>query len=84
MRIEQMPGVEKANILDYITTSIEGQLVTTEISGDYGKLDNPTIYAGRYPQYDNEIAVTRGLAGQLGKSVGDTIHAGLGRPPIRF
>ncbi|MGG4397897.1 FtsX-like permease family protein [Paenibacillus thiaminolyticus] len=84
MRIEQMPGVEKANILDYITTSIEGQLVTTEISDDYGKLDNPTIYEGRYPQYDNEIAVARGLARQLGKSVGDTIHVGLGEASYPF
>lgn len=84
MRIEQMPGVEKANILDYITTAIEGQLVTTEFSDDFGKLDNPTIYEGRYPQYDNEIAITRGLARQLGKTVGDTIRVGLGEASHPF
>ncbi|TDL58341.1 ABC transporter permease [Paenibacillus dendritiformis] len=84
MRMEQMPGVEKANILDYITTAIEGQLVTTEFSDDFGKLDNPTIYEGRYPQYDNEIAITRGLAGQLGTTVGDTVRVGLGEASYPF
>lgn len=78
MQIQQMTGVEKANILDYITTTIDGQLVNTDFSDDYGKLENKSVYEGRYPQFDNEIVVTGGLARLLGKNIGDTIKVGVG------
>ncbi|BBI36509.1 ABC transporter permease [Cohnella abietis] len=77
-QIKQMNGVEKAIILDFVKTTIEGQLVTTDFSDDYAKLDNPTLYEGRYPEYDNEIAITGGLARLLDKTVGDTLKVAVG------
>ncbi|BFH62031.1 ABC transporter permease [Paenibacillus azoreducens] len=79
MQLKRMPGVKKAIILDYITTSIEGRLVMTDFSDDYGQVDNPTVYQGRYPKYDNEIVISGGLARSLGKNIGDTIQVHLGK-----
>lgn len=83
-QIVEMKGVEKAYILDYLTMTIEGQLVTTDFTDDFGMLDNKTVYEGRYPEFDNEIVVTGGLARLLGKSVGDTIHVRVGEASHPF
>ena len=40
---------------------------------DYTKLDYPSIYEGRYPQYSNEIAVSANVAKALNKKIGETI-----------
>ncbi|GGF76545.1 hypothetical protein GCM10010912_22050 [Paenibacillus albidus] len=77
-QIAQMEGVEKVNLLDYLTTTAEGQRVTTEFSDDYGKLETHTVYEGRYPQYDNEVVITERLAVRLGKSIGDMLKVEIG------
>lgn len=71
--IEQMDDVAKTAILDMILMKIDGQTVHTSVSDDFGKLDNQTVYEGRYPQYDNEIALSWGVAKMLRKSIGDTV-----------
>jgi putative ABC transport system permease protein len=71
--IEQMDGVEKISLLDSITASIDDQIFATYISDDYNKMNNNTVYEGRNPQYDNEIAVSGMVAKLLHKKIGDTV-----------
>ncbi|WP_044477991.1 ABC transporter permease [Paenibacillus antibioticophila] len=71
--IRQMAGVNKAILMESIPTVIQGQNVSTEIIDQFEYMDNQTVYEGRYPLYDNEIAVTGKLAGLLGKTIGDSI-----------
>lgn len=82
--IEQMNGVTKAAIWDSVTTVMDNQIVSTELSDRFAKLDNQTVYKGRYPQYDNEIAITGTLAKLLGKSIGDSIQVTAGNTSYPF
>ena len=56
--IEQMDQVRKVNILDSITTKIDGQTVSTNITDHYNQLENNTVYEGRQPKYENEISIS--------------------------
>lgn len=75
---EQMDGVVNTAILDTISTNLNGQNFYTYISDDYSKLSNQTVYEGRYPQYDNEIAVSWAVAKLLHKDIGDTVEVEFG------
>lgn len=44
------------------------------VYGDYEELENPSIYAGRYPKHENEAAISGNLAQALGKEIGDTVE----------
>ncbi|WP_442601996.1 ABC transporter permease [Paenibacillus sp. KN14-4R] len=76
--LKQLDYVQKTSMLDMIGTKVEEQKVYSYISDDFSKLDNQTVYEGRYPQYDNEIAVSWVVAKQLGKKIGDTVKVGVG------
>jgi len=82
--IRQMNGVEKASLLDNVTTIIAGQFIQTEFSDDFNLLETNTVYEGRYPQFDNEIVVTNALAKLLDKNIGDfvEVEAGENRYPF--
>ncbi|MGF7049651.1 putative ABC transport system permease protein [Paenibacillus sp. DS2015] len=71
--IEQMDGVAKTVILDFTSTRIDGQAIYMNISDDFSKLENQTVYEGRFPQYDNEIAISWGVSKLLHKGIGDTV-----------
>ncbi|MDE7272511.1 MAG: ABC transporter permease [Lachnospiraceae bacterium] len=43
------------------------------VYSDYTALENPSLYAGRYPKHENETAISGNLAKALGKEIGDTI-----------
>ncbi|RIX60111.1 ABC transporter permease [Paenibacillus nanensis] len=76
--INKLEGVRKSVILDMTSMKLDGETVFTSISDDFAKLENQSVYEGRYPKYDNEIAVTWVVADMLGKEVGDTIVAEAG------
>lgn len=76
--IDKLEGVRKSVILDMTSMKLDGETVFTSISDDFAKLENQNVYEGRYPKYDNEIAVTWVVADMLGKEVGDTIVAEAG------
>lgn len=76
--IERMEGVNKVTLLDLISTNIDGQSFFTEISDDYSRLINNTVYEGRHPKYDNEISISWLVAKQLQKSIGDTVEVEVG------
>ncbi len=44
------------------------------VYSDYGALENPSLYAGRYPKHENEVAISGNLAKVLEKEIGDTIE----------
>lgn len=71
--IEQIDGVSKIALLDVITATIDGQSSYMNISDDYSKLNNNAVYKGRYPQYDNEIAISGAMAKLFHKNIGDTV-----------
>ncbi|WP_314587452.1 FtsX-like permease family protein [Paenibacillus terrigena] len=70
--------VQKTSMIDMIATKVEGQKIYSYVSDDYSKLDNQTIYEGRYPKYDNEIAISWVVSTKFGKTIGDKIEAGVG------
>lgn len=76
--IERMEGVSKTVILDSISTKVDGQSIYTSISDDFSKLDNQTVYEGRFPKYDNEIAISWAVAKLLDKTIGDTLSVEAG------
>lgn len=82
--VRKMTGVNKAVIMDSIIMAIQGQIVNTEISDQFEMLNNQTVYEGRYPQYDNEVAITGGLARLLGKTIGDSIKLEAGNTSYSF
>lgn len=43
------------------------------VYSDYAALENPSVYSGRYPKHENEVAISGNLAGALDKKIGDTI-----------
>ncbi|MCM1090622.1 MAG: ABC transporter permease [Butyrivibrio sp.] len=44
------------------------------VYSDYSALENPSLYAGRYPKHENEAAISANLAQLSGKEIGDTIN----------
>ena len=75
---ERMDEVAKVTLLDFFSTEIDGQSFYTSVSNDYSKLNNNTVYKGRNPQYDNEIAISWLVAQKLHKSIGDTVEVEVG------
>ena len=51
-----------------------GVYAALAVYSDYGALENPSLYAGRYPKHENETAISGNLAEALGKEIGDTIE----------
>ena len=43
------------------------------VYSDYEALENPSVYSGRYPKHENEVAISGNLANALDKNIGDTI-----------
>lgn len=43
------------------------------VYSDYDLLKNPSIYEGRYPKHENEVAISGNVSQALNKKIGDTI-----------
>lgn len=79
-RIGQRSDVKKSYLFDVIQASLEGEMeIYCYITDDYEVYDyQGMVYEGRFPQYDNEIALN-GLAAKADhKKVGDTVMMQLG------
>lgn len=72
--IEGLDGVEKTSLYETSSVSVEGNLVMSYISDDFGKMETVKSYEGYLPEYDNEIVLTGVLAKSLGKGIGDTVE----------
>jgi putative ABC transport system permease protein len=82
--IEQMDGVARAAILDFIMLKIEGHNVYVRISDDYSKLSNSMVFEGRIPKYNNEIVLSWVVAEKLDKNIGDTVIVELGHTTYTY
>lgn len=49
-------------------------MASLSVYSDYNLLNNPSIFFGRYPKHENEIAISGNLANSLNKDVGDKIN----------
>ena len=83
-QIEQMEHVRKVNILDSITTKIDGQIVSTNITDNYNLLENNTVYEGRQPKNENEISISWVVSNQINKGIGDTVDVEYGTETVSF
>lgn len=71
--IEKMPEVRKTSMMDWGTVKIEGENIAVLIANDYSRMESMTTFAGRFPEWDNEIAMPEMLAKSFGKEIGDTV-----------
>jgi ABC-type transport system, involved in lipoprotein release, permease component len=76
--LEKEDGVDKVTVLDLVETRMEGETVYTNLSDDFGRLENNTAYEGRHPKYDNEISISWLIAKKWDKRIGDTIQVEAG------
>lgn len=75
--IEQMDYVTKVAALDMISLTIDNQSFYTNVTDDFSKLNNQNVYEGRFPRYDNEIAISWIVAKMLNKDIGDSVEVEL-------
>lgn len=76
--IGNMQGVRKTQFLDQVKLRIDGDEISTYVMEDYDSKETITIYEGRYPNADNEIALAGMLAEMLDKKIGDKVTVGVG------
>lgn len=68
--------VEKVYLYNFINVShVGGTELTAAICDDFSKVNNQNVmYKGRFPKYDNEIAIGTKYAREQGLNVGDEIE----------
>ncbi len=71
--IRAMEGVRKAQYIDEVMLSIDGNEEMSYVMEDYDHKETITVYEGRYPLHSNEIALGGHLAELLHKSIGDEV-----------
>ncbi len=72
--IKKREGIEYAQyISNYNTITIEGLTIHNTVMIDYSNRRTNTIYEGRYPIHDNEIAINGSAAKLMEKNIGDTV-----------
>lgn len=67
------PGVRKAFYADNRTVGSAGTQIMLAVTEDFSRMDDSSLYAGREPRHDNEVAIGGRVADHLGTSIGDTI-----------
>lgn len=73
-KLQAMDGVRKTSLYESKSARVGGELLTCNVSDDFGRLEMVTVYEGSFPKYDNEIAITGTLAKLWGKKIGDTVE----------
>jgi len=71
--IAAMDHVRKVQYVDNIRLKVNGEMVSTEIMSNFNSRETKTVYEGRYPKHDNEVALSGLLAERLEKTVGDYV-----------
>ena len=82
--IRGMSGVRKANFYDMMTGQIENKHTYFYVMNDYSQKETNTVFSGRYPRHENEIAISWVLADGLHKKVGDTIPVTIGEKTVNY
>lgn len=71
--IGEQNGVRKTINYDYTGVRVNDVDSKAYITDDYSQMECQQVYEGRYPKYDNEVAINGSMAERFGKIVGDTI-----------
>ena len=71
--LELLPEVRKTSMFDWGSFLIDGVDVMGVVSNDFSLMESMSAHEGRFPIYDNEIAIPRLLADRLGKELGDSV-----------
>ena len=71
--LEKMPEVRKTSMYDWVSIRVGGTDVAGFASNDFDAMESTRAHDGRFPKYDNEIAMPKLLAAQLGKEIGDGV-----------
>jgi len=71
--IEKMPQARKTSMLDQTSFDIDGIRVWGSVSDDFERMECMSAHDGRFPKYDNEVAVPKVFADRLGKKIGDNV-----------
>lgn len=85
--LQSIDGVRKAAYYDQVRASIgnKDSEVFCYIMDDFSALDNQqAVYKGRFPKYENEIAINGLLAKNMSKSIGDTVTLKKGTAEIEY
>ena len=77
-QIKKMAGVRKVQYLDRLTGSAENTTINLYAMDDYSQKETRTIYDGRYPRHDNEVAMAGVVARTMNKKIGDTVTLKIG------
>lgn len=76
--VTRTPGVSKAFYVDNRGAAANGTPLMLAVTEDFARQDYSSIYQGRAPQHDNEVAIGGRVAERIGTSVGDTITLEVG------
>ena len=78
--VKSMKQTEKAMYFSTNSVNVDGDYqANAYIIDDYELVENEDwLYKGRYPRYDNEIAIGGLLAAALNKNIGDTVRLSKG------
>ncbi len=82
--IKSMNGVRKVQYDDRLTGSIGNTTVYFYAMDDFSGKETNTIYEGRYPRHDNEVAMAGVLVKTMNKKMGDTITLKIGSKQADF
>ncbi len=82
--IRRMSGVRKANFYDMMAGAIENKHTYFYVMDDFSQKETNTVFSGRYPRHENEIAISWVLADGLHKKVGDTIPVTIGEKTVNY
>jgi len=76
--IQKLDGVRKAINYNYGRVTINDEAIQVYITDNFSLLENNQVYEGRYPKYDNEVAINGSMAKRFKKTVGDIISVKMG------
>lgn len=82
--VGEIPEVESVWWLDTADMTLEGYGVYATVAEDWSVIGEVNIYEGRYPIYDNEIALGGALAKTLHVGVGDEVNISYGKLEKRY
>ncbi len=82
--IKHMPEVRKVIMAETTTLKAEGVSFMGIISDDFSSMETMNTHEGRFPLYDNEIAVPKRAADLLGKEIGDEMEITSNGTALKF
>jgi putative ABC transport system permease protein len=83
-KVEKMNDVRKVQYIDETSIYLEETEVVAYIMKDYNLRETNSIYEGRYPTHNNEIAISGYVAQMINKKIEDTVTLRLGDVEIDF